>query len=285
MTRRMTAGVAIAAMLAAVLGLLVDGVYGDDAATTQMLRGNDVVTLLVAGPALLWSARAAGHDSVLGRLVTASLLAYLAYTYPNHLLGAGFTDLLLLHAPLLTAALVALVGTVGEIDRDDLPAHFGAAVPVRVVGTLLGTLGAALGLMWVYACAAFIVSGAVPAGSSLVETDTVVQLGIVLDLTLLVPLYVVAAVTLWRRTGWGFLLAAVALLAGTLHQVGYVVALLLQDAAEVSGAVALDPVEPLILLMYAVGTVLLLRPLGTGAGGGGGRESNPPDRDARSLRF
>ena len=64
---------------------------------------------------------------------------------------------------------------------------------------------------------------------------------------------------------------------------GYVVALLPQDAAEVPGAVAFDPVEPVILLMYAVGTALLLRPLG--AGGGGGRESNPPDRDARSLRF
>jgi hypothetical protein len=283
MTRRLTAGVAIAAMLAAVLGLVVDGVYGDHAATTQMLRGYDLVTLFLVGPALLWSARAAAHDAVRGRLVTASLLAYLAYTYPYHLLGAGFTDLLLLHAPLLTAALVALVGTLGEIDRDDLPAHFGATVPVRIVGILLGTLGAALGLMWVYACAAFIVGGAVPAGSSLVETDTVVQLGIVLDLTLLVPLYVAAAVTLWRRTGWGFLLAAVALLAGTLHQVGYVVALLLQDAAEVPGAVALDPVEPVILLMYAVGTVLLLRPLGTG--GGGGRESNPPDPDTGPLRF
>lgn len=60
-----------------------------------------------------------------------------------------------------------------------------AAMLVAVLGLLVdGVYGdhAALGSMWVYACAAFIVSGAVPAGSSLVETDTVVQLGIVLDL-------------------------------------------------------------------------------------------------------
>jgi hypothetical protein len=35
------------------------------------------------------------------------------------------------------------------------------------------------------------------------ETDTVVHLGMALDLTLLVPLYAAAAVLLWRRAPWG----------------------------------------------------------------------------------
>lgn len=42
-------------------------------------------------------------------------------------------------------------------------------------------------------------SGKVPAGSSLVKSVSVVHLGIVLDLTVLVPLYSAAAVLLWRH--------------------------------------------------------------------------------------
>jgi hypothetical protein len=47
--------------------------------------------------------------------------------------------------------------------------------------------------------------------------------------------------------------------AGTLHQVSYVVALLFQYAADVPGSVPMDPVEPAILLLFGTATVLLLR--------------------------
>ena len=85
-----------------------------------------------------------------------------------------------------------------------------------------------------------------------------------LDLAVLVPLYGVAAVLVWRRTGWGFLLAAVAAVAGVLHQVGYVVAMPFQVAADVPGAVNQDPFEPVIVAVYLTLVVLLLRGLTRG---------------------
>ena len=130
---------------------------------------------------------------------------------------------------------------------------------VRLPAAVLALLALSLGGLWVSACLAYALDGTLPAGSSLVESDTVVHLGIVLDLTVLVPLYLAAAVLLGRRHAWGFALAAVSLVAGTLHQVSYVVALLFQYAADVPGSVAVDPVEPVILLLYAVATVVLLR--------------------------
>ena len=256
--QQLTAAVAVGAMVAAALGLLLEGVYGSDEATVQMLRGFDVVTLLVIGPGLLLAVRPDRHGSTRGRLVAASLLAYLGYTYSYYLLGAGFTDLMLLHAPLLTATLVAMVLTLRNLPARSLtnrPTRGAARVPAGVLGLLAVSLGA----MWVYACIAWAVDGTLPAGSSLVESETIVHLGIVLDLTSLVPLYGVAAVLLWRRRPWGFVLAALALVAGTLHQLSYVVALLFQYAAEVPGSVPMDPVEPVILLLFGVATVLLLR--------------------------
>lgn len=90
------------------------------------------------------------------------------------------------------------------------------------------------------------------------ETDAVVKLGIVLDLTVLVPPYLVAAVLLWRRRPWGFVLATLVLVSSVLHQVSYPVALIAQKLAGAPDAVTFDPLEPVILLVYVAATVGLL---------------------------
>jgi hypothetical protein len=259
---RLTLLVAVAAMVAAAMGLVLDGVYGDDEATVQMLRGFDAVTLVVVGPLLLLVLRGDRQGPGNGRILLASLLTYLGYTYVYYVLGAGITDMFLLHVPLLSATVVALGLTLSGLGSDD-HAHARRSVGEahRVPAAVLALLAVALGGMWVYACAAYAIDGTWPVGSSLVESEAVVHLGIALDLSVLVPLYGTAAVLLWRRHAWGFVLAALALVAGTLHQVSYVVALLFQYRAEVPGSVAVDPFEPVILGLYVVATAMLLRPL------------------------
>jgi hypothetical protein len=111
-----------------------------------------------------------------------------------------------------------------------------------------------------------------------------------LDLSLLVPLYLVAAVLLWGRAAWGPVLATIALVAGLLHQVSYLVAMLFQVAADVPGAVAFDPGEPFVVLLYAVPAVLLLRGLLRGETGwrelvrAGEDRGNPPVSAPRPAR-
>ena len=55
------------------------------------------------------------------------------------------------------------------------------------------------------------------------------------------------------------ILGAIALIAGILHQLSYVTALLAQHLGDVPGAVAIDPVEPVIIGVYIAGAVLLWR--------------------------
>ena len=47
-------------------------------------------------------------------------------------------------------------------------------------------------------------------------------------------------------------------MSGTLHQLSYMVALPFQVAAGIPGAVAFDPGEPFIALLYLVATALLV---------------------------
>jgi hypothetical protein len=50
----------------------------------------------------------------------------------------------------------------------------------------------------------------------------------------------------------------VLLIAGTLHQVSYMVALLFQSTAGVPGAVAFNPFEPVIAALYLTATIAML---------------------------
>ena len=243
---------------ATLTGLLVEGVYPGAQSTAEMLRGYDLVTALVVVPTLATAAHLAWRGSVLAHLVVASLVGYVVYTYAYYLFGTGFNDLFLLHAAIFATGLVSVGLTLTSLDLGALAARFDPRTKVRTVAGILGVLAAALGGMWVYFAIDNAVTGEVPTGSRLVETDTVVHLGMALDLTLLVPLYAAAAVLLWWRAPWGYVLAGVALLAGLLHQLSYLVAMPFQVAADVPGAVASDPGEPVVVLLYLTASLLLL---------------------------
>jgi hypothetical protein len=251
--------VAALALAAALFGLLVDGLYTGDVSTAEMFRGYDLVTAVAVVPSLALALHFARIGSVRAQLATSSLVAYLVYTYAYYLFGTGFNDLFLLHVAVFATALWALVLTLIAIDVTSVAERFSPRSPVRAIAGILGALAVGLGGMWIYFAVANAVTGNVPAGSQLVETDTIVHLGMALDLSLLVPLYAVAAMLLWRRAAWGYVLASVALVAGILHQVSYVVAMPFQFTADVPEAVSYDPIEPVIVLLYLVATALLVR--------------------------
>jgi hypothetical protein len=244
---------------ATLTGLLREATYTGPPATRAMLRAYDLVTLVVVVPTLAVATVRARRGGTLARTVRTSMLAFLVYNYAYYVFGTGFADLFLLHVVLFATALVTLVLDVSGTDLEALRVGFGEHPRTRPAAIVLGTLALALGTMWVWVSLDNAVSGDVPAGSSLVETPAMVHLGIALDLAVLVPWYAAAAVLLWRQAPWGFLLAATALVSGLLHQVSYAVALPFQVAADIPGAVSLDPVEPVIVLLYLGALATLLR--------------------------
>lgn len=244
------------ALAAGALGLVADP-YGEPVSTAAMLRGYDAVTVLVALSlaALIRPARRRSQPAVLAQ---AALLTYLIYTYAYYLFGTAFNDLFLLHVAVFSTSLAALLATVTSWDLDRVAELVPAPVRVRVAAGLLALLAAALGGMWVLVGVDNALTGDIPTGSRLVETATVVHVGIALDLALLVPWYATAAVLLWQRRAVGYAAAVVAFGSGLLHQASYLVALPVQVAADVRGATAFDPGEPVIVLLYATGLAVLL---------------------------
>jgi hypothetical protein len=254
-----TATSALLALAASLAGLLWHDLYTGPASTAEMLRGYDLVTAAVVAPGIWVGTWMAHRRLVRAWVASASLSVYLVYTYAYYLFGTGFNDLFLLHAAVFATAVVALTLHMAHVDAAAFAARARTAPGVRGAAVVLAVLAVALGAMWVYFGLDNAFTGAIPPGSQLVETAAIVHLGMALDLTLLVPLYAVAAVLLWRRAGWGYALGAISLVAGVLHQLSYIVAMAFQAAADIPGAVSYDPAEPVIVLMYLLGAALLLR--------------------------
>jgi hypothetical protein len=220
------------------------------------------VTLVVVVPSLIWSARRAVRGSDRSQLVWGGMLADLAYTYAFYVFATPFNDVFLLHVAIFSGSVFGLVLTLRSLDVPGIAARFSQRTPRRTVAALLGLLAIGLGAMWVAYSMVYAVSAELPGGSALVETDAVLHLGIALDLALLVPGYGLASVLLWRARQWGYVAAALILVSGVLHQVSYMVALPFQVAAEIPGAVAFDPMEPVIAAVFVAAALLPLRGAG-----------------------
>jgi hypothetical protein len=238
-------------------GLWIPGVYRDPPPVVAMLRGYDVVTLLVVVPALGLSVLAPWRRTRGARLVWLSMLAYGVYTYAFYVFATAFNALFLVHVALFGLCVFTLAIGLSTVDVAGIATGFHARTPVRAVGGLLIVLAASLAGMWIVNAVGFAVTGTVPRDNYLVAPVTVVHLGYVLDLALYAPACAVAGTLLWRRRPWGYLLAAVMLVFGTVFQLCYLSALAFQAAADIPGA-AFDPAEPVILAVLAAATAVLL---------------------------
>lgn len=256
--RWLCAGVAVVVAGASAAGLWARGLYTDGSAVGAMFRGYDLVTLAVVAPVLALTLLPGWRGRAAAQLLRIAMLAYCVYNYAYYLFGAGLNAALLAHTAIFATSAYALVMSVAALDIAGLARRFRARTPARTVASILLLLAVPLAWIQTSALAGYALAGNVPQEpSQLVVPLTFTRLGAVLDLSLLVPAYLLAAVWLWRRRAAGYVLAASVLLAGALHQASYIAGMVFQITADIPGA-AFDPYEPLIVALFALGAGLLL---------------------------
>jgi hypothetical protein len=269
LARRISIAVAGLMAGASALGSARRGLYRDPPATAAMFRGYDVGSLAVATPVLAGALAGAQRASPRADLLWAGMLAYVVYTYAYYVFGAAFNALFLVHVALFAGAAVALALLLTSLDVRDVAARFAERTPVRLVSAVLAFLAASLGAMWTYNSLRFAVTGAAPSEGLLLQPSPIGHLGYAMDLTTLVPGYAAAAVLLWRRRPWGFVVSSVLLTASAAIQVNYMLALAFQAAERIPGATAFDPQEPYIAAMIGGAAAVLLVNLRRRAGTAG----------------
>jgi hypothetical protein len=196
-------------------GLLIEGLYRNNLWATSQFRGSDLVRLAVVVPLLFGSLHLVRRGSTRGLLLWLGILWLTVYDYAFYLFGAAFNALFLIYVALFSLSILALLSALPHVDADAVARRFRATTPVGWIGGYLLLIAVFLGGLWTAQALAFVVTGRLP--PSLVASGHITEIVFALDLALLVPGLVLAAVWIWRRRPWGYVLGAMMLVKGTLY--------------------------------------------------------------------
>ncbi|MDB4896572.1 MAG: hypothetical protein JWN15_2834 [Firmicutes bacterium] len=190
-------------------GLFIPGLYRDTPYLVAQAKGQDLVTLLIAVPALAVTLFYVRRGSARANLAWIGLLGYMLYTYTTYAFGSAFNEFFLIYVALFSLSIFTLVAAVGGIDPAAWQKRFDAATPRRAVAAFLILSGFVLSALWLPDIIRFLMTGKLPA--SLVLAGIPTNFVYVMDLGLVVPLAFLSGISLWRRLPWGFILAGVML--------------------------------------------------------------------------
>ncbi len=208
----LSGAIAILLLIVTLGGLFINGLYRD---TTWMLvqaRGQDLATLVIGVPLLIVSLLMTIRGSEKALLVWLGSLTYILYTYITYAFGSVFNAFFLFYIALVSLSLFTLVTALLHINVYALSHHFDAKAPVKTVSTFLLTVAILVFLAWMKQIIPSLFSGQLPESIALARTPS--NPIFVLDLAVLLPAFCLAAIWLWRRQAWGYVLSGLLLVKG-----------------------------------------------------------------------
>jgi len=211
----LSAVIVILTIAATAGGLFVDGLYRDNAFATAAWKGTDLATLAVGLPLLALALAFSLRGSFRAQLVWLGMLDYTLYNYAYYLFGTAFNGLFLVYVALFTLSILALIFALAKVDVGGIRRRFRDRTPVRGIAGYLLFVAVGIGGLWIAQSLGFVLTGEVPAFVAKVDHPTSIVFA--LDLSLVVPFLILAAVWLWQRRPWGYLLAAIMSVKGAVY--------------------------------------------------------------------
>jgi hypothetical protein len=218
----------VLATVASIAGIVATGLYRDTAESVRQARATDLVTLLVAVPALalgLWRART---GSIIGRAIAIGALGYLAYSYAIFAFSVVINPMTPAHIAIMGLAAWGLMFMVFGLGGVAVESRVQIRLPRRTTGGYLIVVAAMFGLLWLSQIAGAVSSGALP--TSISDLGLPTSPVYALDLAFAVPLLMLAGRRLIRLDRLGPA-AAVAALAFIVAMGASVLAIFAVDGA------------------------------------------------------
>jgi hypothetical protein len=236
--------VAVLAAIASAGGLFLPELYRDSDFIRTAWFGNDLVTLLLVVPMLAVALYLARRGSGRAQLVWMGLLGYMVYNYAFYLFGAVFNWFFLLYVALFALSVYALITGLAALNVNAISRRFRPQTPVLAISGFLLFISLPLAVIEAGQCIRFIVDGTVPEAPSLIFA---------LDLAVVVPNTALAAVLLFKRRPWGYVLATMMLVKAFTY--GLVLSLATAMIAGFRWSGTWDPLMPFYVLVALGGLV------------------------------
>ena len=246
------------ALVAAAVGaatFLIPGVLRGPAVMNGSARGTALVVLVVAVPALLLSMRWAAAGSVRALIVWLGAIAYIAYQAVLFTFATPFNQLFLLYLAMFALSFWSAIALLHQVDAKALRAQFSPNLPARGLAAYALIIVALNALAWFRNVLPSVFSSTPPSwldGTGLGTNPIYVQ-----DLAFWLPLTAVAAVWLWRRHPWGYLVTGSVLSYWVMESVGVAVDQWFGHAADPSSTVVSMVMVPAFGMLALVGLIPL----------------------------
>ncbi len=226
--------VVLLAVVAAGGGLFFPAVYLNNAWITAQLRGNDLVTLVVAVPLLIGALVVSPRNGPRARLLWMGMLGYMLYNYAFYLFGAVFNKHFLIYAAIVACSLLALLLVLPRLDAAAIAATFRPRTPVRWIAGYMLFVALFLGGNWGTRAFSFVLTGQLP--QDLVDAELPIAVVYALDLSVLVPILVLSAILLWQRRPWGYVAAVIIMVKTSAYTLALICMGIFVDLAGLPGA-------------------------------------------------
>ena len=250
-----SAAIASLVTVASVAGLVVPGVYARETPNWALqAKGQDIGNLLAVA-ALLASGVRYRAGSFRAGLVWLGTLLYLVYAYVVYAMAVHLNFLFLVYVAVLGLSAWAVLFHIDGLRADAV--DFPRGGRRRLAAWTLIATGVLFGLLWLSELVPALASGQVPA--SLQEAGLVVNPIHAMDLSVVLPAFIVAGVAALRGRGHGQFWLAPWLAFSVLMGASIVAAMLL-----IAGTGAADAVPPMVMVsvVVAASALALARYLG-----------------------
>lgn len=211
----LSAIIAILAIVASAGGLFIADLYQDNTFIASAWKGNDLVILVVAVPMLVAALILSMRGSQRAHLVWLGMLDYTLYNYAYYLFGAAFNQFFLMYVALFTLSIFALIFGVSNVDVNGISQKFRARTPIRWISGFMLFVAIGLTVVYVSQSLGFAANGQLP--EIVVKSGHPTSVVFALDLSLVVPIFVLGAIWLWKGRPWGYVLAAITNIKGAVY--------------------------------------------------------------------
>lgn len=243
----------VLAALAAGAGLFAPGLYRDSEFLKTVWQGNDWVTLLAVVPSMVVVLYWYRQGSLKAALVWMGLLLYFFYNYAFYLFATAFNAVFLLYVAVFALSAYALIYGLAGFPRQRVA--FRPHYRSWIIAYLL-LIAFILCMVEVPPIVTYLLEGTVP---ELVErTGHPTNVVYALDLSIVVPLSLLASLWLWQRRKWGYLLAGLMLVKGITYGLVLTVNSIILFVTD-QGGDSLLPFYLFVVLGGVGGLALLLR--------------------------